>query len=175
MTFLALLVACGGNDGNGAGDSGSNLPTIEGPKLVLNEFLAKNDTINSDEAGEFDDWVEIYNTEDSIVQFDSLYLTDDFDKPTKWALPSGEGIDAGGFALVWCDGSPEQGASHTSFKLDGKGEDLALYYVKDGYQPARLDAITFESQTADVSSARIPDGTLNWQQGTPTPDATNGG
>lgn len=172
MLLTSLLLAC---SDDGSGDTSDDRPALQGPPVVINEFCARNDAANADEMGEFDDWIEIYNTSDTIVQFDGLYLSDDFETPTKWALPTGQGIDGFGFALVWADGTPEQGDHHTSFKLSGTGEPLAIYYVEDGYDPVRVDAIEFQAQAPDTSSARVPDGTLTWVPGsTPTPNASNG-
>lgn len=175
MILLALL-ACNGSE-SPSDDSGSTKPakTPTPPPLVINEFLAANDTVNADEAGEYDDWVEIYNTSDHLVQFTGVYLTDDREtQPTRWALPEGEGIEAHGYALFWGDGTPEQGTTHMSFKLNKAGDELNLFYVVDGFDPIQVDAITYEAQTPDMSFARVPDGSLDWVQGTPTPAATNG-
>lgn len=177
--FLPLLAlfACSskGDDTGSAGDSQSNGAPPEAPPLVVNELLARNDTANADEAGEFDDWVELYNTGDHLVNFDGLYLTDDLTTPTKWPLPSGAGLDTGKFLLVWCDGAPEQGDNHASFKLSAASEDLAIFMVADGFDPIRVDGIHYELQQADLSSARIPDGSDNWQPGqVPTPGTSNG-
>ena len=177
--FLSLLVlfACSGEgDDTAVGeDSQSSAVQPASPPLVVNEFLARNDTANADEAGEFDDWVELYNTGDRLVSFDGLYLTDDLAMPTKWPLPAGSGLDAGKFLLVWCDGAPEQGDDHASFKLSADSEVLAIFMVADGFDPIRVDGINYELQQADLSAARVPDGSDNWQPGqVPTPGATNG-
>ena len=44
--------------------------------VVINELLAKNETINADEAGEYDDWIELYNHSNSTVDLAGYYLTD---------------------------------------------------------------------------------------------------
>lgn len=173
MTLLLLLAAC---DGSATKDSaaGGDGYVPEKPPLVINEFLAKSEAVYADGAGEFDNWIELYNTGDEIVQFDGLYLTDDEETPTKWALPAGQGIDAGGFALVWCDNQPEQGDDHATFKLSGNGEFISIYYVEDGYDPVAVDPIEYGDQAVDVSYARVPDGSMTWQAADPTPNASNG-
>jgi len=176
LPLLALL-ACSGNgdDTAAADDSQPEATAPDAPPLVVNELLARNDTANADEAGEFDDWVEIYNAGDRLVNFDGLYLTDDLTAPTKWPLPAGAGLDTGKFLLVWCDGAPEQGDNHASFKLSAASEDLAIFMVADGFDPIRVDGIHYEQQQADLSAARVPDGSDNWQPGqVPTPGVSNG-
>ncbi len=170
------LVACTGAVADETGDT----PVQHGdppvaPSLVLNEFLSSNDVTLADEAGEFDDWVELYNSGDALVNFDGLYLTDDLDKPTRWPLPAGGGMQPGDYFLVWCDGDVDQGDAHASFKVDKASGVLALYIVADGFDPVRVDGINYETQQADLSAARVPDGSANWLAGqTPTPEASNG-
>lgn len=183
--LLSLLLACSGTDvaagddsSGGGGGGGSDL---EAPPIVINEFLAANTVTNTDAAGEYDDWIELYNSGTSIVQFDGLYLSDDPDEPLKFALPSGQGIDAGDYAIFWADdddgvgdsGAPTQGDRHLSFNLNAEGETLLLTYAEGGDEK-RVDAISFEQQQPDISAARVPDGSLTWEYGTPTPGATNG-
>jgi hypothetical protein len=180
MLLVLTMLACEAEDDkttDSGGETGT-LPTIESPPLVINEFLAKNDATNADANGEFDDWVELYNNGSTIVQLDGFYLSDDELEPTKFAFPTGQGIEAGGYLLVWCDGeaAPDtKGDLHTSFKLDKKGEVLYLTY-SDGEQVGQADAVQWNAdQAADVAAARVPDGTKNWVLQTPTPEATNGG
>ncbi|MDP2308642.1 MAG: lamin tail domain-containing protein [Pseudomonadota bacterium] len=188
MTLL-LLLACTstdlavGDDTSSGKDKDTDTSSLERPPVVINEFLAFNDTINSDAAGEFDDWVELYNTGTSIVQFDGLYLSDDQDEPLKWALPTGQGIDAGGFALFWADdddgegdsGAPSQGDRHLSFNLARAGESIILTYAVAG-DSVMVDAIQYGTQQPDISAARHPDGNEDqpMEYGVPTPEATNG-
>jgi hypothetical protein len=179
-----LLVGCAdkGTDGTNADDSGTP-GTIEAPAVVINEFVADNKTfgdpdagpLDSGDLGEFDDWVELYNAGDEAVALDGFYLTDDFDQPTRWALPTGTELAPGDFFLVWCDKQPEQGSgNHADFSLSKDGEALGLYYATDGGE-AWANKVDFGTQATDLSSARVPDGSLEWQAGvTPTPGASNG-
>ena len=57
----------------GAPNSAGSTP----PVLFINEFLASNDTTNADEAGEYDDWVEIFNPGPPAVNLGGLFLSDD--------------------------------------------------------------------------------------------------
>ena len=178
LLALSLFACDASTDGGDSSGDTAVLPAIEAPELVLNEFLAKNDTINADANGEFDDWLEIYNYGDTIVQLDGFYLSDDPAEPTKFALPTGKGVEAGGYLIVWCDGEavPDaKGDLHTSFKLDKKGEVIYLTY-SDGEQIGQADAVQWNAkQGADIAAARVPDGTKNWVLQAPTPEASNGG
>lgn len=178
LSLVLLLAACTPKTEDSASATGDGyVPTA--PPLVINEFLAVSemayeDPDGTDTAGpEFDNWVEIYNTGDAIVQYDGLYLTDDETMPTKWPLPAGQGIDAGGFDLFWADKDPEQGDHHMTFKLAGEGEFLGLYYVEDGYDPVQVNALQYGAQVSDLSQQRVPDGSRDWQAKAPTPLAPN--
>lgn len=140
--------------------------------LRLNEFLAANDTTMADEAGEFDDWVEVYNVGEETVELGGLFLSDNLAEPTKWAFPMVV-LEPGGFLLVWCDEDLDQGPLHASFKLSASGEELGIFAgFAAGNAP--IDTLVFGSQTADISLGRLPDGTGGWTTFTaPTPGTTN--
>jgi hypothetical protein len=143
-------------------------------RLVINEFLASNDACCMDEHGEFDDWLELYNAGTAPVLLNGLYISDDAADPTKWRLePAADSLLApGAFAVVWCDNATAtQGPFHAGFAISGGGEDLVLT-AADGVTP--MDSHSFGAQTADRSTARIPDGGTSWvDQATPTPGSSN--
>ncbi|NOZ62419.1 MAG: lamin tail domain-containing protein, partial [Calditrichaeota bacterium] len=51
------------------------------PEIVINEFLAGNETINTDEDGEYEDWIELYNAGDDAVDLTGFTITDDPTEP----------------------------------------------------------------------------------------------
>ncbi len=140
--------------------------------LVINEILAANSTVNQDEAGQYDDWIELRNTGTADVPVGGLTLSDDLENPTKWTLPEVT-IPAGGHLLVWCDNEPQQGPLHASFSLSAAGEAIGLFTgPADGSQ--LVDSMVFGPQTADVSLGRRPDGGDAWTFfASPTPGQTN--
>ena len=141
-------------------------------QLKINEILANNDTTHVDEAGEYDDWIEIYNTSGEDIDLSGMYLTDNSDSLTKWRFPfGGVMLEAGSYLLVWCDEGQEQGPLHTNFKLSSEGEFIALT-AEDGV--TIIDSITFDQQSADVSFGRTPDGSDQWMfLDEPSPGAPN--
>ena len=130
-------------------------------RLVVNELLASNDACCTDENGEFDDWLELYNAGGESVQLAGLWLSDDANNPLKFQLlPDGDSLLApGAFAVVWCDGQPAQGAFHASFALSGSGEDVVLTGA-DG--STVLDSQSYSAQQTDQSLGRVPDGGSTW-------------
>ena len=142
------------------------------PILYINEFMASNSTINADEVGEYDDWLEIYNAGNNSLDLGGFFLTDNVDNLTKWLIPEETIISGSGFLLVWCDEDQEQGVLHTNFKLSADGEFIALV-SSDG--STIIDSISFDIQTVDISFGRISDGNTSWVSFTnPTPNSSNG-
>jgi hypothetical protein len=144
--------------------------------VFINEFLASNSGILADEAGEFDDWVELYNAGTVPVNIGGMYLTDKLSTPKQWQIPTTEPaattIPPGGFLLLWFDRQPSQGVLHVDAKLSADGEGIGLF-ASDGTQ---IDAISFGAQSTDVSYGRVTDGSPGFQFFiSPTPGASNSG
>jgi len=142
------------------------------PKIYINEFLASNDSLTFDEYNEDDDWIELYNAEDTTVNLKGKYLTDNLSNPIKWQLPDTT-MEAGGFLLIWADKQTEQGKLHANFKLNKEGEQIGLFDTDtNGNIP--IDTLTFSIQTANISYGRISDGDSLWKFFTvPTPGISN--
>ena len=52
-------------------------------KIVINEILAANKKVSYDGFGNSDDWMELYNPDDSAVSLTGMFLSDDPLNPTK--------------------------------------------------------------------------------------------
>ncbi len=137
--------------------------------LHLNELVAWNVACHSDGVGEFDDWVELYNSGADTVNIGGLYLTDDFLDPVKWELPPLD-IPSNGYLILWLDGDTLQGEDHGPFGLSRNGEFLGLFN-SDGF--TLVDFVTFDALDPDISYGRFPDGSTHIQEMAPTPDAPN--
>ena len=139
--------------------------------LMINEFMAINDTTIVDEHGDHDDWIELLNIQDYPISLGGKYLTDDYEIPTRWAFPD-TSIGAGEYLLIWTDNEPTEGPLHTTFKLSGNGEDIYIF-EDTGDSLIMLDGIEFDEQTADISYGRCPDGWVTWELMRPTPRTEN--
>ncbi|MEM6321451.1 MAG: CotH kinase family protein [Bacteroidota bacterium] len=143
--------------------------------IIINEFVASNDQSFADEAGEFDDWVEIYNAGNTAFDLGGLYVTDDLTEPTQWQIPSDNPasttIPPKGYLILWFDGDEEQGPLHVAPKLKGGGEQMGLF-AADGITP--LDTLTYGEQQTDVSQGRFPDGSSSFVfYESPSPNTSN--
>jgi hypothetical protein len=123
--------------------------------LVLNEFMAVNQTSVTDPAGDYSDWLELKNNTSADLNLYGMYLSDDALQSTKWAFPSTAVIPANGYLIVWLDEDDFQPGLHANFKLSSAGEEILLGYASG----ARLDSVVFGAQTVDQSMQRCPDGT----------------
>lgn len=128
--------------------------------VVINEFMAANDSTLVDEAGEYDDWIELYNPSDSSVNLAGMFLSDNPDNHTKWMLPD-TNITAGGFLLIWADEDGSQGPLHANFKISREGEFLGLY-APTSEGNFVIDSLSFGPLWANVSLGRVTDGADAW-------------
>ena len=149
------------------------LDVVDNQTVWINELLAKNEAINVDETGEYDDWIELWNYDQAEVDLANHYLTDKRDNLTKWQFPdSSVQIFPDEYMLIWCDEDQEDGGLHTNFKLSSGGEFLALVHP-DG--ETIIDSISFPSQAEDISYGRILSSEFQyeWDYLSPTPGYSN--
>ena len=143
--------------------------------LYLNEFMASNGSVLADGAGQYDDWIELYNAGPVALDVGGMFLTDDSDEPAQWQIPTDRPdlttIPAAGYLLIWADGDASDTELHANFKLSSNGEEIALFDT-DG--ATLLDRVLFGKQTGNISMGRHPDGGLDWAFMTmPTPGTAN--
>ncbi len=139
--------------------------------VVINEFVAINTMGPMNEYGEYADWIELYNTTDSVLSLYGLYFTDDADRPAKFQFPQDATIAAKSYFTIWADENPSTSQYvHSNFKLNAGGEQLIL---SDGFT-ITYDSISYPAQLDDVSTGRCPDGSGGFQFiGTPTFNSKN--
>ena len=149
----------------------SPAPSIALRDVVINEFMASNDSIStlSDAAGEYDDWIEIYNNTTETIDLSDAYLSDDADNLLKWKFPSGTQVISDGYLIVWADRDDDQPGLHCNFKLAKEGDEIFLTNA-DG---STIDQIEYEEQSTNVSFARTPNGTGDFIAKEPTFKANN--
>lgn len=141
---------------------------LNGP-VVINEVMASNVSTVTDPAGQYDDWFELYNNSNEAVNLSGYFLSDKSDNPTKYRIPDGVSIEANGYLIFWADENGMQGPTHCNFKLSGDGEIVSLYRA----DTVLMDSVHFGAQIADVSYARVPNGTGSFIQQAPTFNANN--
>ena len=148
----------------------SNDTSIVQHGVVINEWMALNTNTIMDSAGDYDDWIELYNAGSNSVDLSGFTLTDESDEPSKWAFPAGTQLPAGEFLLIWADDEPSEGDLHATFGLKQSGEEILLF---DSHATL-YDWVTFDEQTADISEGRYRDGSTSVHaMNIPTPEESN--
>ncbi len=129
--------------------------------IVINEISTRPSGL-LDNAGEAEDWIELYNAGLQPVNLAGLYLTDNLNNRTKHRLPAGEGdemiLRPGEYKILWADEDLGQGADHLDFKLSNDGEAIGLYQVM-GEHIHMIDEYVFNAQLFEGSFSRIPNAT----------------
>lgn len=128
----------------------------EVPYLMINEVMADNSSGHTDEAGEYDDWIEIWNLGTTACDLSGMYLTDDLDDHRFWPLPTIT-LDPQAYIVVWCDDDAGQGLLHAGFKLSASGEEIGLY-DKEDHGNALIHGFSFGLQNPDQSIGFTHDG-----------------
>ncbi len=148
----------------------TNIAQPNAGEVVINEFLAANNFGQTDENGKHEDWIELHNTTNTVLNLSGLYLSDDYTNPTKYTIPDNTIIQANGFLTIWADeDNTNETTLHCNFKLLDSGEEIIL-----SKNTTVLDSISFGFQGADISIARCPDGTGAFASSSnPTYNASN--
>ncbi len=137
--------------------------------VVINEIMASNTATITDENGEYEDWIELFNNSNSAVNLSGWHLTDKADNLDKWEFPANTSIPANGYIIIWADEDSSQGPLHANFKLSALGEQLLLINASG----SAVQDITFGAQQADKGYARSPNGTGSFVIKNPTFKANN--
>ncbi len=163
LILVSALVACG-DDGANTPDATTQpidaaidatvdaRPTALGV-LFINEVMPSNTTACMDIVGEFDDFIELYNSGAAAIDLGGFTISDDQTVPAKATLAAGVTVPAHGYRMLWADGQI-QGLDHLPFKLNANGEEITLY-APDG---TMLDTYSWTIAMPDQSFARFPDG-----------------
>ncbi|MBM3919181.1 MAG: T9SS type A sorting domain-containing protein [Sphingomonadales bacterium] len=143
--------------------------TLTTGEVVINEIAAMNSTIQTNGLGNFNDWVELYNTTNDTILLDYLFISDDFSNSDKWQCPSGTKIPPNGYSVIWADNDVFAGELHSGFNLSGSGEQMILSYANGTI----IDSVTFPAQRTDITYGRYPNGTGTFVFMSPTFNAVN--
>jgi hypothetical protein len=149
----------------------------EFPALWLNEVQAENLTGPTDNFGEREPWLELYNSGPNLISLNGFYLGTNYSSPTQWAFPADASIAPGQFLVVWLDGQTAQTAGsilHTSFRLNPAGGAVALARLVSG-NPQIVDYLNYQPLPANYSYGDFPDGQPFYRESMyhPTPVGTN--
>lgn len=145
-------------------------------QVVINEYSAANKSQYADATGEYEDWIELYNTSGSSVNIGGWHLTDNRQDPLKWTIPAGVTLAANARRIFFCDSRDGliSGQYHTNFKYTQSNytEEVCLTNTAGVF----IDSLDLIPMRRNHSRGRTTDGASTWAVfETPTPNATNSG
>ena len=143
---------------------------------LITEFMADNESSLADEDGEYSDWIEIHNPDQSSLSLAGYHLTDNPENLSKWRFPSVI-LDPGAYLIVFASGKNRDVSEinlHTNFQLSADGEYLALV-TPDETIIASISTTNFPAQYRDESyGLDLSTGDPLWHfYSTPTPGESN--
>jgi hypothetical protein len=151
-------------------------PSLEIPKILINEFVAVNGSDLKDKDGERHDWIELYNPNTFAVSIAGWSLSDNIDEPDKWTFPN-ISIAAQSYLCLFASAKDLRTVStrtklHTNFKLNPQGEYLGLFNQE--LPPTIVDEINpqYPMQRVDISYGRNSAGAWRYFD-RPTPGSDN--
>ena len=124
--------------------------------IVINEILTSNSSVNQDEDGSYQDWVELYNSGASTISLTGFGLTDDATLPYKWTFPN-VSVPAGQYLLIWCSDKNRTNPAnplHTNFKLSSSGDVVILTNTSG----VTVDSVPATTLLQNISYGRLPNG-----------------
>ena len=132
--------------------------------LKINEVLSNNvnDTIDGD--GENEDWIELFNASNNLIELGGYFLSDDVNEPLKHKLSSLDynnfTLSPNSFELFFADKDVDQGKFHLDFKISSQGESVYISYLNND-SIIQIDDIIIPSLNTDSSYGCIPDGGID--------------
>jgi uncharacterized repeat protein (TIGR02543 family) len=143
-------------------------------QLTINEIMASNALTISDEEGDFEDWIELHNAGNTVVDLEGYGLSENENNLFKWVFP-GVSIAPGGYLLIWASGKNRAQAGmplHANFKISADGEPIILTAPGS----LQIDRIQPIAHSTDISYGRLPNGSGDFvYMTTPTSNAANVG
>ena len=144
--------------------------------IVLNEISSSNYSLIQDEDGDYEDWIELYNSGSQPINLNGYGLTDDSTNLLRWVFPDIT-IQVGEYRLIWASGKDRRPADgdglselHANFSIKSTGEETILSDTNG----IRVDDMPAIEIPADLSYGRLPDGNDEYVLfQTPTPASEN--
>lgn len=145
-------------------------------QVVINEYSCSNMSTIADNYGEYEDWIELFNSTGAVQDISGWHLSDKSTQLDKWPIPAGTTIAANGFKVVMCSGRDQVNAGqlHPNFNLkQTQGEWIILsnqfLNVVDSFKIVHMTK-------ANHSVGRSTNGAPDFKLFTaPTPGANNAG
>ena len=138
--------------------SGEDVSGSGCPPVRINEVSAAN-SIYVNEYFKRNDWIELYNTTDEVIDIAGMYLSDNPDNPMKYQIgrtsdPTSTLLQPHGYIIIWCDKLDPVSQLHATFKLEASGGTVTLMAADKSWK----DQMTYSPHNGDETVGRYPDG-----------------
>jgi hypothetical protein len=126
----------------------------------LNEIMSNNENVIANPDGDYSDWIEIHNPYSQSWVSDGYFISDDPERPNKWALPALT-LNQGMYHLFWANALEDLSRNNTNFRISASGEWLGLFKkIDDHYRLVQY--INVPGLNDDESYGQFPEGSGNW-------------
>lgn len=136
--------------------------------VVINEWMAFNESAEMDEHGEYNDWIELYNNSSQTINLNGYFLSNKVTERTKYQFPN-ISIAANDYLILWADEDSLQGDLHLPFKLDSERDDILLSRV----DTSTIDYFSFSQADSNLTISRYPNGIGNIKTTAPSLSSSN--
>ena len=130
---------------------------VQSQTVIINEVMASNSGFYPDEDGSYEDWIELYNAGDEIVNLEGWGLSDDYGNPFRWVFPEYL-MEPGEYLWIWASGKDRKediGQMHNGIKrlyypgIHGTAVDDLLNHPSFPDHPEERDVLInfFEAPT----------------------------
>jgi spore coat protein CotH len=127
--------------------------------LVINEIMTDNSADGN--------WIELFNNTNEALCLDSLYLSNDFNDPLKWAFPDTT-LPARGFMVILGNGENPGSGLSSNFTFNPYGGEIML-----SYPGSMIDSFVFPEIAPEKTIGRYPNGYGSFVYMMPTYAKTN--
>jgi CotH kinase protein/Lamin Tail Domain/Chitobiase/beta-hexosaminidase C-terminal domain/Secretion system C-terminal sorting domain/Divergent InlB B-repeat domain len=110
--------------------------------IVINEFMSSNIATIADEDGDFPDWIELYNPENTTISLENYGITDDVNEPFKWIFPA-VSLTSHNHLLVFASGKDRNELLNHWETIINWG-NIWRYTVFDYEPPANWNELTYD-------------------------------
>lgn len=162
------------NNDYGAAQMDYQLRAMNPVGVYITEVMSSNSETLVYQNDGYTDWVEIYNSTQSVVDLSGYGLSDNLGRGRKWQFPDGTYISPGEYLVVLCDGQSELSTTselHTSFKISKTEGEIICLATPEGRV---IDKLILPVIPTDVSYGRTIGMSGFFYYDVPTPMAANG-
>ena len=113
--------------------------------MRLSEILVTNTSDFQDNFGQFNPWIELFNSSYGTVNIAGCFLSNDPENLTLYSIPKGDittKIPPRQYTLFWANSQPKHGIFHTNFTV--KAGETIFFVASDG--KTIIDSIELPSQ-----------------------------